>query len=126
MNSLISRIDKVKMAIAIMIILIILVGAGNLTATYQQGQQIRDQQAQQDAKDKAQTKAQREAQRAAGAALERKLCTTLGPLAVLATLKPPAGNPRDNPSRAYEQRLAAAVAPLAQLGPDLGCPAENR
>ena len=61
------------------------------------------------------------AQRRQGAQLEQKLCATLDPLAGLATLKPPAGNPGDNPSRAYEQRLSAKLAPLAQLGPDLGC-----
>ena len=47
---------------------------------------------------------------------ERKLCTTLGSLAAL---KPPAGSPQANPSRAY---LQAEHARLAQLGPDVGCP----
>jgi uncharacterized protein HemX len=66
--------------------------------------------------------AQQEAvQRAQGAAIERKLCTSLEPLAALTTLKPPAGNPADNPSRAFEQQLVVKLAPLAQLGPDLGC-----
>jgi hypothetical protein len=53
--------------------------------------------------------------------LDRKLCATLDPLAGLAELKPPAGNAKDNPSRAYEQELSAKLAPLSQLGPDLGC-----
>lgn len=56
-----------------------------------------------------------------GAALEAKLCATLEPLAGLAVLKPPAGNPDSNPSRAFEQQLVVKLAPLAQLGPDLGC-----
>jgi hypothetical protein len=56
-----------------------------------------------------------------GEQLEQRLCATLGPLAGLATLRPPAGNPGDNPSRAFEQDLSAKLAPLAQLGPDLGC-----
>ena len=54
-------------------------------------------------------------QRAEGAALEHKLCTTLGRLSAL---KPPAGSPADNPSRAFEQELTAT---LAELGPDVGC-----
>ena len=54
-------------------------------------------------------------QRQQGAAVERKLCTTL---AHLAALKPPAGNPARNPSRAFDQSLHAT---LDQLGPDLGC-----
>jgi type II secretory pathway pseudopilin PulG len=61
------------------------------------------------------------AQRQQGAAIEDKLCKSLAPLASLATLQPPAGNPSDNPSRAYEQELSARLAPLAQLGPDIGC-----
>lgn len=54
-------------------------------------------------------------QQAAGAALERKLCTTFGRLAAN---KPPAGNPVTNPSRAYEQENHAI---LDELGDDLGC-----
>lgn len=54
-------------------------------------------------------------QRAAGAALGRKLCTTFG---TLAALRPPAGNPETNPSRAYLQGQHDA---LVQLGTDLGC-----
>lgn len=54
-------------------------------------------------------------QKAAGAALERKLCTTFGKLAAN---KPPAGNPATNPSRRYDDNNHAI---LAQLGPDLGC-----
>ena len=61
------------------------------------------------------------AQRAQAELIEAKLCTTLKPLAGLAGLRPPAGNPADNPARAFEQHLVAKLAPLAQLGPDLGC-----
>jgi hypothetical protein len=57
----------------------------------------------------------RQAERQAGISVERKICTTL---AQLAALKPPAGNPRVNPSRAFDDRMHAT---LAQLGPDLGC-----
>lgn len=55
------------------------------------------------------------AQQRAGAAVEEKLCTTLGRLAALA---PPGGTAAGNPSRAYEQQLHKA---LSQLGPDIGC-----
>jgi hypothetical protein len=50
-----------------------------------------------------------------GLIVEQKICSTMRSLAVL---KPPAGSPVGNPSRAYEQQLHAA---LDQLGPDLGC-----
>ena len=50
-----------------------------------------------------------------GEMVERKTCTTM---AHLAALKPPAGNPRKNPSRAFDQNLHVT---LDQLGPDLGC-----
>lgn len=47
--------------------------------------------------------------------LERKLCTTFGELA---SLRPPAGNPAANPSRAYLQEEHDR---LVQLGADVGC-----
>ena len=55
------------------------------------------------------------AQQRQGEAVERKICTTM---AHLAALKPPAGNPARNPSRAFDQNLHVT---LDQLGPDLGC-----
>lgn len=55
------------------------------------------------------------AQRRQGLAVEHSICETLGKLAAL---KPPAGDPAANPSRAYEDRLHAT---LDELGPDLGC-----
>lgn len=54
-------------------------------------------------------------QREAGVVLGRKLCATFG---ALAALKPPAGNPKTNPSRAFEQQLHVT---LDELGTDLGC-----
>jgi len=54
-------------------------------------------------------------QQQAGAILGRKLCTTF---AALAALKPPPGNPKTNPSRAYLQDEHDT---LVQLGTDLGC-----
>lgn len=56
------------------------------------------------------------AQRRQGQVLERRLCTTLGQLA---SLRPPAGNPASNPSRAYEDAMHKT---LSQVGPDIGCP----
>lgn len=56
-------------------------------------------------------------QQQAGVMLEAKLCTTFGRLAAL---KPPPGNPKTNPSRAYLQAQHDA---LVQLGTDLGCKA---
>lgn len=50
-----------------------------------------------------------------GLAIEHRICLTL---ARLAALRPPAGDPATNPSRAYDQ---AQHATLDQLGPDLGC-----
>lgn len=58
---------------------------------------------------------QEQAQQRAGQVVEAKLCATLQGLAAL---KPPAGSPGINPSRAYDQRLHAE---LSQLGPDVGC-----
>jgi hypothetical protein len=54
-------------------------------------------------------------QQQAAETVEHKLCTTLGRLAAL---RPPAGNPGTNPSRAYDQQVHTT---LAQLGPDIGC-----
>jgi hypothetical protein len=78
------------------------------------------------ASQKRQAAAEAAAQQRQGAQLEAKLCATLGPLAGLAGLRPPAGNPADNPSRAFEQQLVVKLAPLAQLGPDLGCDKTRR
>ncbi|HEY1700847.1 MAG TPA: hypothetical protein VGG75_14140 [Trebonia sp.] len=61
-------------------------------------------------------------QAAQSAAIEAKLCKTLKPLVPLAKLRAPAGDPASNPSRAFEQQLVIRLAPLAQLGSDIGCP----
>ena len=89
---------------AILLALVLIMGAGNLLATRTEVQS-------------AQATQQREqaAQRRQGETVEHKICTTL---AHLAALRPPAGNPRTNPSRAYDQRLHAT---LDGLAPDLGC-----
>ena len=54
-------------------------------------------------------------QHQAGVLLGQKLCITFSRLAAL---KPPAGNPAANPSRAYEQELHTT---LDELGADVGC-----
>jgi hypothetical protein len=60
-------------------------------------------------------RAQAAAQARAGQLAEHKICSTLGGLAAL---RPPAGNPVTNPSRAYLQGLHAK---FEALGTDLGC-----
>jgi hypothetical protein len=55
------------------------------------------------------------AQQRQGAMIEQRLCTSLDRLAAL---KPPAGNPATNPSRAFDDDQHAV---LAQLGTDVGC-----
>jgi hypothetical protein len=57
------------------------------------------------------------AQQAAAAMSEQHLCTTLN---ALKALQPPPGNPKTNPSRAFDVEQHDV---LAQLAADLGCPA---
>ena len=64
--------------------------------------------------------ASRAAQQHGGQVLEEKLCGTFGKLAAL---KPPAGNPETNPSRAYLQGEHMA---LDEIGADLGCGRESQ
>jgi hypothetical protein len=95
-------------AIVALLVLTLIVGAGNLWASWDQvhasAGDIRASQHHEQV-----------LQQQAGAVLERKLCTTFGKLAAN---KPPAGNPRTNPSRAYDQNNHAI---LDQLGADFGC-----
>jgi hypothetical protein len=87
-----------KLGIAVLLVLVLLIGAGNLYATYNAVNTFKQQQKQN------------------GQVLENKLCGSFGRLAAL---KPPAGNASDNPSRAYEQQQHAI---LVGLGTDIGCP----
>ncbi len=93
-----------RQAGAVLLFLVLLVGGGNLLATYLY---VHAEQSAQQRNDTARARQ--------GALTEQKLCTTLGRLTAL---RPPAGNPAANPSRAFDQQLHVT---LAQLGPDLGC-----
>lgn len=110
--------------VALMVVSALLSGAALLGAvTYYHREQAAQQRqdAQVAASQKAQDAKAAAAQHAQAQAFERRLCATLLPLESLAQLKPPAGNPVANPSRAFEQELARKLAPLAELGPDVGC-----
>ena len=104
-----------RLAAIALLLLTLIVGGGNLLATYlhvQAAQQA--QHREQAAAQRAQRREQAAAQRAARV-VERRICLTMRRLAAL---KPPPGNPASNPSRAFEDKLHAT---LDQLGPDLGC-----
>lgn len=88
---------KAKVAIVGLLVLVLVMGAGNLLATYLE---VHDSQA---------------TAKKAGIAVELKICTTMDNLAAL---QPPPGNPATNPSREFDDRLHAT---LDQLGADLGC-----
>ena len=90
--------------VAALIALTLVVGAGNLVASWDEvhAYQASQRQAQ-------------VAQRQQGIATEGKLCSTFGKLAAL---QPPAGSPAGNPSRGFEQSLHST---LVELGVDLGC-----
>ncbi len=84
-------------ALIVLVALTLIVGAGNLWASWNE------------------VHASQAAQQRQGQAVEAKLCSTFSKLAAL---KPPAGSPAHNPSRAFEQSLHAT---LDDLGVDLGC-----
>jgi hypothetical protein len=84
--------------VGVLLLLLIVVGAGNLAATYWEVQDFKHQ------------------QQVQGQQTEHQLCTTLGKLSAL---KPPPGDATANPSRKYEQDLHDV---LSALGPDIGCP----
>ena len=76
-------------ASAILLTLVLVAGAGNLLATHSEVQSAAAAQ-----------KREQAAQRRQGEQELRTLCTTFGKAAAL---RPPAGDPRTNPSRAYLQ-----------------------
>lgn len=74
---------------AVLVALVLVVGAANLLATRQYLDSYKAGQAREQA-----------ASRAAGVLVEQKLCLDLG---TMSGIPAPAGNPQANPSRAYEQ-----------------------
>jgi hypothetical protein len=111
-QAMLSRREK-WFAAAVLLTVVVL-GAGNLASSYMQNKAFQRQF----------TMAQQQAaatQRKTGALIEAKLCSTLLPVEALARLTPPPGDPAKNPSRAFEQKLIVTLAPLAQLGADIGC-----
>lgn len=103
-------------ASAVLLALVLIVGGGNLWATHASVHSAQVTQQREQAAQLAQRRREHAAQRKAAEAVERKICTTMHRLAAL---QPPAGNPRTNPSRAFDDELHTT---LDQLGPDLGCP----
>ena len=81
------------------LVLLVIVGVGNLWSSYLEYRHFTS------------------VQKQAGQVVEQRLCATL---VSLAALKPPAGSGTDNPSRLYEQKLAAK---LAELSTDIECQA---
>lgn len=100
---------------AILVALMVVVGAGNLAATYVDVHDAQVAAAQQHARAVVAHRRQVAGQAAAAAVFESKLCEAFG---VLGALKPPPGNPAANPSRAYEQAEHAA---LVHIGVAVGC-----
>lgn len=112
---------RVRWSIVVLFVINFLGAGGNLLWTAYEVSSATTAQQNQQASQQRQAAAEQAAQQRAGAEIVGKLCTSLAPLAGLAQLKPPAGNPDTNPSRAFEQQLVIKLTPLAQLAPDLGC-----
>jgi hypothetical protein len=112
---------RVRWSIVVLFVINFLGAGGNLLWTAYEVSSATTAQQNQQAAQRKQAAAEQASQQRAGAVIEGKLCTSLEPLAGVAGLKPPPGNPADNPARAFEQQLVVKLAPLAQLGPDLGC-----
>lgn len=93
-----------RRAIALLLFLVLATSGGNLWASWDEVHTFKDQLATQ------QVTEQKAAAKEIG-----ELCATFGKVAAL---KPPAGNPATNPSRAFDQQEHAD---LAGVGPDLHC-----
>jgi hypothetical protein len=85
-------------------VLVLIVGGANLWGSWDQVHSFKEQ-----------LHAQQVAEQKAAAKEIGELCDTFGKVALL---QPPAGNPKTNPSRAFDQNLHAD---LAGVNPDLGC-----
>ena len=91
-------------AFVALLVLVLIVGGANLWGSWDQVHSFKEQ-----------LHAQQVAEQKAAAKEIGELCSTFGKVALL---KPPAGNPVTNPSRAFDQSLHAD---LAGVNPDLGC-----
>jgi hypothetical protein len=105
--------------IALMLVLVIMVGAGNLWATYTVNNKTQMQFTEQQERQDVLAAQERAAQKAQSEAVERKLCTSFGRMA---SLHPPSGSVSSNPSGAYDQALHEI---LTSLGTDIGCQARS-
>ena len=86
----------VKTATAALLALVLVVGGGNLWASWDESHAVGTQLN----TFKRQLAAQQAAQRRAGGQVEKAICTDVG---TMAGIPPPAGAAAANPSRAYEQ-----------------------
>jgi type VI protein secretion system component VasK len=91
-----------------LLFLVLVMGSANLVSSYFQNRHFESELLQQ-------YNSTQQQQQAQGREIDERLCATLDRLAAL---KAPAGSASGNPSRAYEQQLAAT---LAELRPDIGC-----
>lgn len=107
--SILRRLDNVKIAISALLVLLILVGLGNLWATYNAIGNFKTAQEQEHS---SQVRAQQQASRV----VEGKLCNTFHKLGAV---KPPAGDPMKDPHLAFDMNLHST---LVELGADVGCP----
>jgi hypothetical protein len=97
------------------LVLLVVVGAGNLLSGYMQNRHYEQQFTQQQDRFEQQFSQQQAQQKAQGKLVEQRLCATF---TSLGAIKPPGGSTAGNPSRAYEQALSAK---LTELGSDIGC-----
>jgi hypothetical protein len=98
-----------------LLVLVLLVGGGNLWATHDQVAASAAQQKQNQDRQAALAQQEQAAQRKAGLLIEEAICTDMG---TMAKIPPPAGNPAANPSRSYEDAEHRAWAGLYS---GLGC-----
>lgn len=107
----------IRALIAFLLLLVLIIGAGNLWASYAISTNTKNTIAHNHAVNAANMARQAKAAQAAGLLVEQKLCTTFGKLAAL---QPPTGDAVSNPSREYEQKLHAI---LAGVNDDINCTA---
>ena len=89
---------RTSVVMPLVLALVLVMGGANLLATYLYVRSFNNTQKKQ------------------GMLVEERLCKTFGDLAAL---KPPPGDPKTNPSRAYDQGVHTV---LSGVGPDIDCP----